>query len=58
MKIASNLFKVFSIALTLSFMACSDDDNGGTMIEQESTTVVDLAIASDDLGILVEALTS
>ncbi|MBT8239246.1 MAG: fasciclin domain-containing protein [Croceitalea sp.] len=39
-------------------MACSDDDNGGTMIEQESTTVVDLAIASDDLGILVEALTS
>ncbi|MBT8188297.1 MAG: fasciclin domain-containing protein [Croceitalea sp.] len=28
------------------------------MIEQESTTVVDLAIASDDLGILVEALTS
>lgn len=37
--------------------SCSDDDNGTTPIVNPITTVVDLALDTEDLSILVTALT-
>ncbi|NKI31872.1 fasciclin domain-containing protein [Croceivirga thetidis] len=54
-----HLFKnVFAATLVL-FMAysCSDDDNGTTPNVDPTTTVVDLALDTEDLSILVTALT-
>jgi uncharacterized surface protein with fasciclin (FAS1) repeats len=59
-KITLNTFLMFF--LIASIVACSNDDNNdndddGEMM-QEETTIVDLAVATDDLSILVQALTA
>jgi uncharacterized surface protein with fasciclin (FAS1) repeats len=56
MKHLSNFLKL-SLSLTVFlFVSCSDDDNGD--IDMNTTTIVDLAVATNDLSILVDALTA
>ncbi len=56
MKTTSILFKTFALALTMAFVgACSNDDDNPPMVDM-STTIVDLAVATDDLSNLVAAL--
>lgn len=51
--------KLFALFLIVFIVACSnDDDNNNEEMMQEETTIVDLAIATDDLSILVDALTA
>ncbi len=54
-----HFFKTPLILFCAIFLAwsCSDDDDNNGDGEQEETTIVDLAIDSDDLTILVDALT-
>ena len=57
MKTTLNLFKSFIAILAISFaVACSDDDGNDPIIEAADPDIVDLAIATEDLSILVTAL--
>ena len=56
MKKIAKLFSALAIAGLFALSSCSNDDNDNGM-EMTSTTVVDLALATDDLSILVDALT-
>ncbi len=58
MKISFRLPQFLLLLLIVTMVACSDDDNGGDEMMQEDTTIVDLAVATDDLSILVDALTA
>ena len=60
MKVVSNFLKLFSLATVFLFVSCSDDDDNTSNppMEETSTTIVDLALDSADLSILVEALTA
>jgi len=59
MKVVSNFFKLSTLLAVFLFISCSDDDNETTDPPmEESTTIVDLALDSADLTILVEALTA
>ncbi|RNC88548.1 MAG: fasciclin domain-containing protein [Allomuricauda sp.] len=51
--------KLFALFLIVFIVACNnDDDNNNEEMMQEETTIVDLAVATDDLSILVDALTA
>ena len=56
MKKIAKLFSALALAGLFSMSSCSNDDNDNGM-EMTSTTIVDLALATDDLSILVDALT-
>ena len=56
MKIISKTLKMLPFFLLLiGLTACSDDDDNGP-VDPQTNSIVDLAIAADDLSILVEAL--
>ncbi|MFD2585773.1 fasciclin domain-containing protein [Croceitalea marina] len=57
MKQLTNFFKISLVLSVFVIASCSDDDNGGGT-DMETTTIVDLAVATNDLSILVDALTS
>jgi len=54
-----HLFKTSLILFATALLAwsCSDDDDNNGSDPQEETTIVDLAVGSSDLSILVDALT-
>ena len=53
----TNTFKLLIlIVLTTGFVACSDDDDNGNIIEPESNTIVDIVADSDDFDVLFAAV--
>ncbi|MDT0608560.1 fasciclin domain-containing protein [Croceitalea rosinachiae] len=59
MKVVLNFLKLSALLAVFLFISCSDDDDGTTDPPmEETTTIVDLAIDTADLSILVEALTA
>ncbi len=57
MKTPFKLLKLTTLfILFLGLASCSDDDEGGSVIIADQTTIVDLAVASPDLTNLVAAL--
>lgn len=57
MKSSPNFFKtiLFSFVLIISF-SCSNDDNGGPVIVDPEQNIVEIALGTPDLSILVSAL--
>ncbi|WP_372945554.1 fasciclin domain-containing protein [Muriicola sp.] len=56
MKTTSKLLKFFLFVFAVVLMGSCSDDDGNIPIEQQDSDIVDLAIATDDLSILVAAL--
>lgn len=57
MKTINHLLKLSLVSVfCLGVISCSEDDGGGNVIIVESTTIVDLAVATPDLSNLVAAL--
>lgn len=58
MKLLSRFFTLAALVALATFTSCSDDDDDNNNPEQESNTIVDLAVATQELGTLVDALTA
>ncbi|GGD42417.1 fasciclin domain-containing protein [Muriicola marianensis] len=56
MKTTSNFFKAFLFVFALVVMASCSNDDGDLPVENQDPDIVDLAVATDDLSILVAAL--
>ena len=58
MKHFTNLLKISLVSAVFLFVSCSNDDDDDGIEIIETTTIVDLAVATNDLSILVDALTA
>lgn len=57
MKIISKTFKLLTVfLLVIGLTSCSDDDDNGGPTDPQTNTIVDLAVATNDLSSLVAAL--